>query len=147
MTLLETIVQDMTTAMKEQDKFNLSVLRMLKSSLQLEKINKKRDLTDEEVIAVIKKQVKMRKDSIEEFTKYGKTEEIEKLQQEMATLSKYLPLEMTEEEVNQVIESIFEEMKPSSIKEMGAIMKEATLRFAGRADMNLVSKKVKEKLN
>ena len=66
MALNEQIIADMTAAMKSQEKFTLSVLRMLKSALQLEKINKKHDLTDEEVIAVIKKQVKMRKDSLEE---------------------------------------------------------------------------------
>jgi uncharacterized protein YqeY len=72
MALQQTIIADMTTAMKGQDKFTLSVLRMLKSALQLEKISKQHDLSDEEVIAVIKKQVKMRKDSITEYSNYGK---------------------------------------------------------------------------
>ena len=93
MALQQTIIADMTTAMKEQDKFTLSVLRMLKSALQLEQINKKHDLTDEEVIAVIKKQVKMRKDSITEYSNYGKTEEVEALNKEVECLSAYLPEE------------------------------------------------------
>lgn len=147
MTLAEQIVKDMTNAMKNQNKFALSVLRMLKSSLQMEKINKKHDLTDEETIAVIKKQVKMRKDSIEEFTKYGKLDEIEKLNQEIDILSSYLPEELSEDEIDKIIEEIFETIKPTSIKEMGVVMKEATSRFAGRADMTLVSKKVRERLN
>ncbi len=146
MTLVEQITKDLTAAMKNQDKFTLSVLRMLKSSIQLEKISKNHDLNDEEAIAVIKKQVKMRRDSIEEFTKYGKTEEIENLQKEIDCLSVYLPEEMPIEEVNQIIDEIIVELKPTGIKDMGKIMKEATDRFKGRADMSAVSKIVKEKL-
>ena len=90
MALHDTIIADMTTAMKGQDKFTLSVLRMLKSALQLAKISKQHDLSDEEVIAVIKKQVKMRKDSITEYTNYGKLDEVENLTKEVECLSKYL---------------------------------------------------------
>ena len=72
MTLNEQIAKDMTAAMKEQDKFTLSVLRMLKSAIQMEKISKMHDLNDDETISVIKKQVKMRKDSIEEYQKFKK---------------------------------------------------------------------------
>ena len=147
MALSETIVKDMTTAMKEQDKFKLSVLRMLKSSLQLEKISKNHDLSDEEVIAVIKKQVKMRKDSKEEYEKYGKTEEVENLNKEVEVLSVYLPEELSEDEIKKVLDEIFDELKPESMKDMGKVMKEATARFAGRADGSLVSNLVKERLN
>ena len=74
MNLNEQIALDMKNAMKEGDKFKLSVLRMLKSSLQLEKINLKKELDDKEVMGVIKRSVKQRKDSMTEFEKYGKTE-------------------------------------------------------------------------
>ena len=94
MTMMEVVTNDLTAAMKEQDKFTLSVLRMLKSALQLEKISKKHDLDDNEVIAVIKKQVKTRKDSIVEFEKFNKTEEVEKLNKEIEVLTKYLPPEL-----------------------------------------------------
>ena len=147
MALSETIIKDMTTAMKEQDKFKLSVLRMLKSSLQLEKISKNHDLSDEEVIAVIKKQVKMRKDSMVEYEKYGKTEEVENLSKEVEVLSVYLPEELSEDEIKKVLDEIFDELKPESMKDMGKVMKEATARFAGRADGSLVSNLVKERLN
>ncbi len=147
MTLMETIVKDLTTAMKEQDKFNLSVLRMLKSALQMEKISLNHDLSDEEVITVIKRQVKQRNDSITEFTNYGRTEEIDNLKKEIECLSKYLPEELSIEQVNKVLDEIFDEMKPTSIKEMGAVMKEATSRFKGQADMGKVSALVKERLS
>lgn len=147
MALTDTILKDMTTAMKEQDKFNLSVLRMLKSALQLEKINLKHDLTDEEAMVVIKRQVKQRKDSISEYEKYGKTEEVENLNKEIDCLSKYLPAELSEEEINKQLDVIFEELKPESMKDMGRVMKEATARLGAGADGSLVSKLVRERLN
>ncbi|MBQ8193185.1 MAG: GatB/YqeY domain-containing protein [Bacilli bacterium] len=147
MALNEQIIADMTAAMKSQEKFTLSVLRMLKSALQLEKINKKHDLTDEEVIAVIKKQVKMRKDSLEEYTKYGKTDEIDNLTKEIEVLSKYLPEELSEEAINKILDEVFDEIKPESIKDMGKVMKAAGEKFAGRADMTTVSALVRQKLN
>lgn len=143
--MFDKINSDMVTAMKEQNKFNLSVLRMLKSALQLEKINKKDDLNDDDVIAVIKKQVKMRTDSITEFEKFNRTEEIKNLEAEVAVLKAYLPEEMSEEEVDAKIEEVFSALNPSSMKDMGIIMKELQS-IASRADMSAVSAKVKSKL-
>lgn len=147
MALTETIIKDMTTAMKEQDKFNLSVLRMLKSALQMEKINLKHELSDEEAMAVIKRQVKQRKDSISEYEKYGKTSEVENLKKEIECLSKYLPAEVSEEEINKTLDVIFDELKPESMKDMGRVMKEATSRLGAGADGSLISKLVKERLS
>ena len=146
MALTETIIKDMTTAMKEQDKFNLSVLRMLKSALQMEKINLKHDLSDEEATTVIKRQVKQRKDSMAEYEKYGKTEEVENLKKEIECLSKYLPEEVSEEKINETLDEIFAEVNPTSMKDMGRIMKEATARLGAGADGSLISKLVKERL-
>lgn len=142
----EKIIKDMTQAMKEQNKFALSVLRMLKSALQLEKISKNHDLSDEEVINVIKKQVKARKDSITEYEKYKKQDEVTKLKQEIEVLSAYLPAELSEAEIDKTLDEIFAEIKPVNIKDMGKVMKEATARIGTVADMSLVSKKVKAKL-
>lgn len=147
MTLVENVVKDMTAAMKEQDKFKLSVLRMLKSSLQMEKISKKHDLSDEEAIAVIKRQVKQRKDSISEYEKYNKLDEVENLKKEIEYLSVYLPEELSEEELNKFLDELFAELKPESIKDMGRVMKEATVRLAGKADGSMISRLVKERLN
>lgn len=144
--LQEKIIKDMTQAMKEQNKFALSVLRMLKSALQLEKISKNHDLSDEEVINVIKKQVKARKDSITEYEKYKKQDEVTKLKQEIEVLGAYLPAELSEAEIDKTLDEIFAEIKPVNIKDMGKVMKEATARIGTVADMSLVSKKVKAKL-
>ena len=147
MTMMEVVTKDLTSAMKEQDKFTLSVLRMLKSALQLEKISKKHDLTDDEVIAVVKRQVKTRKDSMSEYEQYNKMEEVENLKKEIEVLSKYLPPELSKEEIEKVLDDIFAEIKPESIKDMGKIMKEATAKLGNAADMSLVSSLVKEKLS
>lgn len=143
--MFDKINADMVTAMKEQNKFNLSVLRMLKSALQLEKINKKGDLTDDDVISVIKKQVKMRTDSITEFQKFNRVEEIKNLEAEIAVLKAYLPEELSESEIDAKIDEVFSRIQPTSMKDMGAVMKELQ-EIASRADMSVVSKKVKDKI-
>ncbi len=142
----EKIANDLKEAMKSGDKFKLSVLRMLKSALQLEKINQREDLTDDKIMAVIKKQVKIRKDSMEEFQKYNKNDEVTKLEKEIAILNTYLPAEMSEEEIIKVIDEVFNIVNPTSMKDMGKVMKELNAKITN-ADMSLVSKLVKERLN
>ena len=143
MNLKDLVNNDMKEAMKSGDKFRLSVLRMLKSALQLEGIALKKDLEDKEVLAVIKRNVKQRKDSIEEYKKYNKTEEIESLEKEIEILKSYLPEELSEEEIDKKIEEVFNEVKPESMKQMGIIMKKLTEEIGSVADMSMVSKKVK----
>lgn len=147
MTLAETVHQDLVLAMKEKDKFTLSVLRMLQSALQLEKISKKHDLSDEEVMAVIKKQVKVRKDSMEEYLSYERHDLADSLKNEIAILSKYLPEELSSEELNKIIDEIFTVIKPQSIKDMGKVMKAVSEKVGARADLGTVSALVKEKLS
>lgn len=142
----EKIANDLKEAMKSGDKFKLSVLRMLKSALQLDKINKGHELTDEEVVAVLKKQVKTRKDSINEYTKYNKLEEVKNLEQEIAILNVYLPDEMSEEEIAKAIDEVFLELKPSSMRDMGSVMKVLNEKITN-ADMSLVSNMVKSRLS
>ena len=145
--MLEQINNDLKNAMKSGDKFTLSVLRMLKSALQLESISLKKDLSDQEVISVIKRNVKQRKDSIAEYQKFNKESEIQNLENEINILQKYLPEELSEEKIDEAINEVFANEKPTSIKDMGKIMKILTAKIGTVADMSLVSKKVKEKLN
>lgn len=141
------ILEDLKSAMKAQDKLKLSVIRMVKSSIQMEELNKKRELTDDEVIDVISKQIKTRKDSINEFTKGGREDLVESTSKEIEILSAYLPEQLTEEEINSIIEKVFEEVKPSSAKDMGKVMKAITPLVKGKADMGMVSSIIKNKLN
>lgn len=144
--MLEQINNELKQAMKTGDKFKLSVLRMLKSSLQAEQINKKGDLTEEEIIAVIKKQVKVRTASRDEYATYNRQDLVDNLNKEIEILKVYLPAELSEEEITKIIEDVFAEVKPTSIKDMGMIMKKITPLIGARADMGEVSKKIKEKL-
>lgn len=140
------IDNDLKLALKSGDKFTLSVLRMLKSEI----INESRKgslhtLTDDEVLKVIKKGVKTRKDSIEEYKKYSKLDTANELAKEVDILNKYLPQEMSEEEIIKIVNEVFEELKPSSMKDMGNLMKVISSKITN-ADMSLVSKIVKDKL-
>ena len=144
--MVEKINQDLKEAMKNQDKFAVSVLRMLKSALQLESISLKKEMSDNEVLTVIKRNVKQRKDSMAEYEKYGKTEEVENLAKEVELLQNYLGEEMSEEAINVVIDEVFESEQPTSMKDMGKIMKILTEKLGPTADMSLVSKLVKDRL-
>lgn len=146
MTLLEKINQDMVSYMKSKDTFALGVVRMVKGAIQLEKINKKNELTDDDVIAVIAKQIKMRNDSIAEFEKAGRDDLITQNKQEIELLSKYMPEQLSLDEINKVIDEAFATVKPTSSKDMGLIMREVSPKLKGRADMAEVNKIIKEKL-
>ena len=141
------ILEDLKSAMKAQEKLKLSVIRMVKSSIQMEELNKKRELTDEEVIDVISKQIKTRKDSINEFKKGGRNDLVESTSKEIEILSAYLPEQLTEEEINNIIDKVFEEVKPETSKDMGKVMKAVTPLVKGKADMGIVSSIIKNKLN
>ena len=145
MTLLEKINGDMINYMKSKDNFSLGVIRMVKGALQLEKINKKRDLTDEEVISVIAKQIKMRNDSINEFKKANRMDLVEQNEKEIAILNEYMPVQLTEDEINEIIDLAFEKINPTSNKDFGLIMKEVSPKVKGRADMGMISAKIKDR--
>ncbi len=147
MTLLDTINNDMKNYMKEKDSFSLGVVRMVKGAIQLESINKKKELTDEEIISVISKQIKMRKDSIVEFEKGNRQDLVEQNKKEIEILNKYMPEQLSTEEINKIIDEAFLLIKPTSSKEQGLIMKEITPKLKGRADMSLVSGIIKDRLN
>ena len=147
MNLNDRIMNDLKEAMKNKDSFKLSVIRMVKGAIQLEKINKKRDLNDEEVIDVISKQIKLRKDSINEFEKAGRNDLADTTKKEVEVLNEYMPEQLSSEEVNKLIDEAFAKVNPTSQKDMGLIMKEVTPKVKGKADMGEVSKIIKEKLS
>ena len=148
--LYEQISKDMITAMKEKDKDTVSTLRLLKSAVDLYLVNNKlerNNASDEIVIDVVSKQVKTHKESIEEFKKGNRQDLIDGLNREIDLLSKYLPEQLTEEEIRSEIDKVFDAVKPTSMKDMGTIMKELGPVFKGKADMKLVNNIVREKLN
>lgn len=143
----ERILTDLISAMKSKDKERLAVLRMVKGAMQLEEINVKRELNDDEVIRIISKQIKTRKDSIIEFEKGNRNDLIEATNAEIEILNEYMPVQMTEEEISKVIDEVFAQVKPESPKDMGKIMGAISPLVKGKADMGLVNKMIKERLN
>lgn len=142
----ERLLNDIKNAMKNQNRELLAVLRMVKGAVQLEELNKKRELNDEEMIAVFSKQIKTRKESIVEFEKGGRQDLIDQTQKEIDLLSQYMPEQLSEDKVLELIEQAFSEIKPSSVKEMGKVMAYLNPLVKGKADMGFVSKKIREKL-
>lgn len=148
MSLQERINEDLKVYMKSKDTFKLGVVRMVKGAVQLEKINlKKEELSDDEIIKLISKQIKMRKDSIAEFTKAGRSDLVQQNEKEIDVLKEYMPEEMSEEEVINIINEAISSTGASNIKEMGKVMREVTPKVSGRFDMVRVSSIIKEKLN
>ena len=143
----EKILKDIMLSMKNKDKDRLSVLRMVKGAIQLEEINKKKELDDNEVIAVISKQIKTRRESIVEFKKGNRNDLVEQTEKEIDILNEYMPEQLSEEEIEKVILDAFDEVKPQSSSDMGKIMKYVTPKLTGKADMSLVSKIVKNKIS
>jgi uncharacterized protein YqeY len=139
-TLSEQIRTDMTAAMKAQEKDRLSTLRMLQSAIKNEQINVGHELSDEEAMSVIRKAVKQRQDSIEQYTKGNRPELAEKERVEMELLKAYLPPDLTEEEIESGVREIVASTGAQSKKDMGKVMKEATARYKGRVD----GKKIQE---
>ena len=124
--MVEKLDKDMIEAMKSKDKDRLVVIRMVKAALKQEQIDHKKEINDDLLIDVINKQIKMRKDSIIEFEKGNRTDLVEKTQKEINVLMAYLPEQLSTEEVEKIINEIFEEVKPESQKDMGKVMKEVS---------------------
>ena len=144
--MVEQLEKDMIEAMKAKEKERLTVIRMVKASLKQEQIDHKKEINDDLLIDVVNKQIKMRKDSIAEFEKGGRQDLIDATQNEIDILMKYLPEQLSTEEVEKIINEIFEEVKPEGQKDMGKVMKEAQAKLKGKADMKEVSTIIREKL-
>lgn len=145
--MLENIHKDMIEALKAKETIKLATLRMLKGAIDLERINQRKELSDPDILGVIDKQIKSRKDSIVEFEKGNRADLIDKTNEEIDILSSYLPEPLTESELISLIEETITKLNASKISDMGLVMKELTPIVKGRADMSLVSGIIKDKLN
>ncbi|MFC1709653.1 GatB/YqeY domain-containing protein [Candidatus Omnitrophota bacterium] len=145
--LEERIMADFKEAMKSRDALKQSVLSFLRSQLKNIAIEKKKDkLQDDDVIVVIKKQVKQRADSVEKFKSGQRLDLAEKEQKEMEILKTYLPKELPKEELEKIVDEAIASLEASSIKDMGKVMKEMMPKVAGKADNKLLSDLVRTKL-
>ena len=150
MSLSEQIQKDITTAMKARDEARLSTLRMVKTALKNREIEKMAPLDDKESQQVLTTLIKQRKDSIEQFTKGGRKDMADKEAAEIVLIESYLPKAAGEEEIAAGVKAVIAEMGSPTMKDMGAVMKNAMARFAAagmRVDGKVVSELVKKELN
>ncbi len=147
MSLKDTLLQDMKESMKEKDTIRKNTVQLVRSGiLQIEK-DKKIELDDEGVLDVIARELKKRRDSLPEFEKSGRTDLIENLKREIEVLLGYLPAQLTESEIQNIVNETVSELGASSMKEMGKVMGAITPKVKGRADNKIVSDLVKKALS
>ena len=147
MELKEQLKNDLVKAMKEKNKEELNTLRAVKGAIQLEVINNKKEENDSLILDVINKQIKMRNDSVNEFKKANRLDLVESYENEISILKRYMPQQLTDEEVEKIIEDAIKELNITSQKQMGLIMREITPKIKNRYDMSKVSNIIKSKLN
>ena len=143
--MLEKIKNDLNQALKDKDEVKVSVLRMLVSEIHNKQISNKSDeISDDEIIKVIRQQVKKTKESIEAYKQGKRDDLVKKESQELDILNKYLPQEMSQDELEKVIKEIIDGVKPQGPQDFGKVMSEAMKRLSGRVDGSKVSEVVKK---
>lgn len=144
--MYDSIKSEIVKAMKEHNKERLNVLRMVKAAVDLEHIDKKVEINDELVLSVVLKQVKMRDDSIEQYSKTSRSDLVEKETMELNILKEFLPKPLTDSEVDELISEAIDEIKPEGMKDMGKVMGYLSPKVKGRTDQKALSMKIKERL-
>ncbi len=137
----------MVSAMKNRDKETLDVVRMLKAAVQNEQIELGHDLSANEEIAVMAREYKQRKESLEEFEKAGREDLINQAKNELAIVEKYMPKQLSKDEVTKIVKEVIDELNASSMKNFGQVMGSVMPKVQGQADGKLVNQVVKEQLS
>lgn len=145
--MLEKFKKEMITAMKERDKVKLNTLRAVKGAMQLEVINNKKEESDELLLDVINKQIKMRNDSIEEFEKAGREDLVSSYKSEIDILEEYMPKKLSEDEINEILDLGISESGASSVRDLGSVMRIVTPKVKNRCDMKVVTGMLRDKLS
>lgn len=148
MSIKEQLTEDMKTAMKEREagKLRLNVIRMVRSNIKNTEINEKRELNDDDVLAVLMKEVKMRQDSLEEFKKADRQELVAQAEEEIEILKKYLPAALSDDELKAIVAEVVAEVGATGPKDMGKVMPAVMAKTKGRADGKRISAMVRELL-
>ncbi len=147
MSLIDRLNDDMKLAMKNRDKGSLSTIRMVKASLQNESIKLGKDLSEDEALTVVSRELKQRKDSLQEFENAGREDLADGIKLEIAVIDKYLPEPLTEDELDGILDDTIAEVGASSKGDMGKVMNAVMPKVRGRADGSVISRKVQMKLS
>ena len=140
------INDDVKAAMRSKDKSRLGTLRLVTAAIKQKEVDERITLNDDQVLAVLEKMLKQRKDSIEQFTKAGRDELAEVEAQEISIIQEYMPEQLSDSEVDTLITEAISSTGATSIKDMGKVMGLLKPKLAGRADMGAVSGKIKQQL-
>ena len=146
MSLKETLNNDIKTAMKAKDKETLAVLRMIKTAVQAAEIDKKEELNAEEELTILAREAKQRRESLAEFVKAGRDELVVKTEAEIEIVERYLPKQLSVEEVKEVIATVAEKIGATTQKEFGKLMGAVMQELKGKADGNVIKEQVKAHL-
>ena len=146
MSLKETLNNDIKTAMKAKDKETLAVLRMIKTAVQAAEIDKKEELNAEEELTILAREAKQRRESLAEFVKAGRDELVAKTEAEIEIVERYLPKQLSVEEVKEVIATVAERIGATTQKEFGKLMGAVMQELKGKADGNVIKEQVKAHL-
>lgn len=146
MSLKETLNNDIKTAMKAKDKETLAVLRMIKTAVQAAEIEKKEELNAEEELTILAREAKQRRESLAEFVKAGRDELVAKTEAEIEIVERYLPKQLSVEEVKEVIATVAEKIGATTQKEFGKLMGAVMQELKGKADGNVIKEQVKAHL-
>ena len=146
MSLKGTIADDMKTAMKAGDKDRLKVVRLILAAIKQVEVDTRSELDDAAVLGVLEKMVKQRRDSVEQYTKGGRSDLADIETAEMAVLEAYLPEQLGDAEIDAIVDEVIRETGADSIRDMGKVMGAIKAKVAGQADMGVVGGKVKARL-
>ncbi|SKC79614.1 GatB/YqeY domain-containing protein [Maledivibacter halophilus] len=146
MSLKDKLMQDLKSAMKNKDKIRKSVITLIRSDIKQYEVDNRTEIDDEGIIEIIARQLKQRKDALEEFQKGNRQDLVDESQKEIEILLTYLPKQLTEDEIREVVKATIDELGVQGPKEMGKVMGVLMPKLKGKADGKLVSKTVKELL-
>lgn len=146
MNLSERLNEDMKQAMKSQDKFKLSTIRMVRATIKNLEIDLKRPLDDNEVLDILSREIKQRKDALQEFEKAGRDDLAANVKAEAEIIAKYLPEQLSEEEIKAIVQQTIQETGATSKAEIGKVMSALMPKVKGRADGKLVNQAVQQLL-
>jgi uncharacterized protein YqeY len=147
MNLSERLNEDMKQAMKSGDKFALGVIRMIRSSVKNVEIDQRRTLSDDEVLDILNREVKQRKDALQEFEKAGREDLAENAKAEVLVIQRYMPQPLTEQELQTIVQETIQEVGASSKSDMGKVMSALMPKVKGRADGKMVNETVQRLLS
>lgn len=140
MSLKEKLMEDLKTSMKNKNTLRKNTITMVRASIKQREIDERIELTDEDIIDIIAKQVKEKRDVIEDFAKGGREDLVEQTNKEIEILLEYLPEQLSEEEIEKIVKDVIDEVNAKSMKDIGIIMKNVMPKVKGKADGGMVNK-------